>query len=491
MRFREIHRPGTLFPTQLIINSLNGLRALAATLILGLAPCLAADSNWYLQGRLQAGLFLDSIYTDPYLRAARTPVFGKDGSNNPDADNTCIPRDLDDDGEVIDCRPLYGDYPVFSGTFSGSRLRVGHRRANHDIFVEGILEGDRSNPYQPSIYRAWADYKDVGLGYGWSTFGDFQQDFYPQFVDYNGPVGVPYKRQFLLRLRFGRDYYLAFEEPKNEVYRGFGLTGTTPASSRNSDTVYNSPKVHRVTLQGGQIRRYEIDRQLRTRGVLPDLVFTYYRKRDRNSWFISTILRYVRLDNNAPLFFEEDAGLEQLRRDAADDSAISGALGEELRLNDDISNGMDLIAPGFHLGRRWSFLTASAIQLAYIYNGGSYLRDNPNPSYLVVPNNIIRCEADTYDLVPINTHSYVFGVDFGPRFNLLLGGTLTENDQEIWMGGGATSSLHSLHFNYLQQVQEGLDFVYEIGYLYHETFNGRNNANYPRVRMQYGVSYSF
>lgn len=476
-----------------MIKSLAWARHLAPALILGLwTPLLAADAAWYLQGHLQASVFVDSIYTDPYLRAERTPVFGEDGSNNPDADNTCIPRSLNDDGDVVECRALYSDAPVFSGTFSGSRLRVGHRHEQHDIFVEGILDGDRQDPYRPNLYRAWLDYRNLGLGYGWSTFGDFQQDFYPQFIDYNGPIGLPYKRQFLLRVKLGRDYYLGFEEPKNQVYRGFGLTGTAPASAKNSDTVHNSPKLYKVTLEDGEIRRYEIERRLRTRGVLPDLVFTYYRKRDRSSWFLSTILRYVRLDNNAPLFFEEDAGLEQLRRDAGDAVAVTNALDEELQLNDDLSNGMDLVAPGFHLGGRWSLRTASAIQLAYIYNGGSYLRDNPNPAYLVVPNKLSRfCNAEDYALVAINTHSYVAGVDFGPRFNMLLSGTLTENEHEIWMGGGATASLHSLHFNYLQQVRDKINFIYEIGYLYHATFNGRDNANYPRFRMQYGVSYSF
>ncbi len=455
----------------------------------------ASEDDWYVSGQLQVGVFADSIYADPYLRAARTPVFGDYGGGDPDADNTCIPTDLDEDGNVLNCRPLLSDTPVFGGTLSGSRVRIGHRGEHHDVFAEGIMEGDREDPFVPRLYRLWAEYKSVSFGYGWSTFTDFQQDFYPHFIEYNGPVGVPYKRQFLIRLRLGEDYYLGFEEANNPVYRGFGLTDTenVPADNLNSHTVFTDPRVHVVDLNGEDKRIYKVGRRLRTRGVLPDFVFTYYRKRPDQDWFVSLVMRYVRLDNNAPLLFEEDEGLLQLRSDADDGGSTVPvpALKEELALNEALSGGLSVLSPGFHLGGRWHFLRDSAIQLAYIYNGGTYLRDNPNPSYIVVPTKVFQRGATDYKLAEVTSHSYVFGADFGKRYNLILSGTLTDEEHELALGGGATKSLHSLHFNYLHEVREGLNFIYEIGYLYHETFNGRNNAEYPRLRMQYGLVYHF
>lgn len=442
--------------------------------------------EWQFKGFLQAGLSADSTYADPYILARRSPVFGEDGSGQPSSDTSCIPRFLFDDGSGVEsCRDLRFDTPVYSGSLSGSSFSLNRHWDESKLLLEAGFYSF-ANPYSPEISRLWFTKNIYSLGYGWSSFMGSEQELMPSTVDYGGPVGYAHIRQFGVRLQLNPILSFALEEPQSEVYLGL----------RDYSDNRNSASILKPRLLLKEDGNYEVDRRLRKRAVVPDAIFSYYDKGSFGYYSASLLLQYVRLDNNAPLFLEQDAGLLQLIEDAnSNDEDAVRLLDRTLQLNDALSGGLDTTNLGVRLGMEVPWRAARWIKLSYIYNGGHYLRDNPNPSHIVVVN-IPECytisEADCeYTLVNIVSHSYTIDFDFANHWNGLLSGTFTEDEYAAALGGAGTSSLHSVHINRRQALTAGISAAYELAYLYHETFNGRNNADYPRLRFQYALYYSF
>ena len=312
-------------------------------------------------------------------------------------------------------------------------------------------------------------------------------------VDYGGPVGSSYLRQFGVRLKLNSLLTLSLEEPQSEVLLGLidFPDQHNSESVRNPRLLLSDPEI-----SVGEPESYRVDRKLRKREVLPDLIFNYYNEGRQGSYFAALLLQFVRLDRNAPLFLDQDAGLLALIEDAnKNDAAAVDLLDEELRLNDDLAGGLSATNLAVRIGTERPLGQERRILLSYIYNGGHYLRDNPNPAHIVAVDDP-RCaavpEVDcAYELVNVISHSYMIGLDFANDWNWLLSGTFTEDEFVPALGGASTKSLHSMHLNYRQALNESIGTTYEFAYLYHRTFNGRNNANHPRLRFQYALYYYF
>ncbi len=450
--------------------------------------------DWYLDGELKAAIFIDTVHNDPTIRASRTEVFGDDGSNLQEqgSDNSKIPTKLDDDGNIATSRPLATDTPEFGGTITGSRLAIGNRGANHNVLIEGGFFSNDS-PYTPQLHRLWAEYGTVGIGLGWSTFMDFKGYNYPRTFDYTGPVGAAYARQIALRFRLSDNWYFGLEEPQDSAYLGFNFD-----SSHNEDSVYNKRQIQ-TTDVNDVTRIYEVDNKLRTRHFLPNLIFTYYGQGNRDgkhiNFFSSILLQRVELDDNSPLFLESDEGLTRLIEDtrAIDGNDAITAVERELQLNDDLSGGLGAYNTALHLGVNGAMRRGSnnKFNLAYIYNGGRYLRDNPNPAHIVVSKDIKCNSSCDYKLVNIISHSYLMDFTFREKIGLIFSGTVTDNEYGTRLGGAATKQVHGTYLNFYQEVSKGLNSVYELGYSYRQAFNTRSNSEYPRLRFSYGISYSF
>ena len=447
--------------------------------------------NWYLDGELKAAIFIDTVHNDPTTRASRTEVFGDDGSNllEQGSDNSRIPISLDDDGNVETSRPIATDTPEFGGTITGSRLALGNRGANHNVLIEGGFFSN-DNPYTPQLHRLWAEYGIMGIGLGWSTFMDFKGNNYPRTFDYTGPAGTAYARQVALRVRLSDSWYFGLEDPRDEIWLGLNNLAT----SHNSDNIYNKRQIQ-TTDENKVTRIYEVDNKLRTRHFLPNLIFTYYEEGKHINFFSSILLQHVELDDNSPLFLESDEGLTRLIEDtrAIDGVDAITAVERELRLNDDLSGGLGTFNTALHLGVNGAMRRGSnnKFNLAYIYNGGRYLRDNPNPAHVAVYKDVNCGSGCGYKLANIISHSYLMDFTFREKFGLIFSGTVTDNEYGTRLGGAATKQVHGAYFNYYQTISKGFNSVYEIGYSYRQAFNTRSNAAYPRLRFSYGISYSF
>ena len=446
--------------------------------------------NWYLDGELKAAIFIDTVHNDPTIRASRTEVFGDDGSNIKEqgSDNSRIPTDLKDDGTIAASRPIATDTPEFGGTITGSRLTLGNRGANYNVLIEGGFFSN-DDPYTPQLHRLWAEYGTVGIGLGWSTFMDFKGDNYPRTFDYTGPVGAAYARQIALRVRLSDSWYFGLEDPQDVAYLGFNY-----GSSHNEDSIFDKRRISADALAAsGDIRTYEVDRKLRTRHFIPNLIFTYYGQGKHVNFFSSILLQRVELDDNSPLFLESDEGLTRLIDDSFDRVVNSSSIKRELQLNDGLSGGLGTFNAALHLGVNGAMRRGSnnKFNLAYIYNGGRYLRDNPNPAHVAVYKDI-DCGSDCgYKLVNIVSHSYLMDFTFREKIGLIFSGTVTDNEYGTRLGGAATKQVHNAYFNYYQTISKGLNSVYEIGYSYRQAFNTRSNSAYPRLRFSYGINYSF
>ena len=447
--------------------------------------------NWYLDGELKAGIFIDTVHNDPTIRASRTEVFGEDGSNSKEqgSDNSRIPTKLDKSGEIETSRPIAVDTPEFGGTITGSRLAIGNRGANYNVLIEGGFFSN-DDPYTPQLHRLWAEYGAVGIGFGWSTFMDFKGNNYPRTFDYTGPVGTAYARQIALRVRLSDSWYFGLEDPQDTAYLGFNFD-----NSHNEDSILDKRRINAdVPLASdNDTRTYEVDNKLRTRHFFPNLIFTYYGQGKRINFFSSILLQRVELDDNSPLFLESDAGLTRLIDDARDDIIDPSSVSEELQLNDDLSGGLGTFNTALHLGVNGAMRRGSnnKFNLAYIYNGGRYLRDNPNPAHIVVSKDISCRENCGYKLVNIVSHSYLMDFTFREKIGLIFSGTVTDNEYGTRLGGAATKQVHNAYFNYYQTISKGFNSVYEIGYSYRQAFNTRSNSAYPRLRFSYGINYSF
>ena len=450
--------------------------------------------NWYLDGELKAAIFIDTVHNDPTIRASRTEVFGDDGSNIKEqgSDNSRIPTDLDDDGNIETSRPIATDTPEFGGTITGSRLTLGNRGANHNVLIEGGFFSN-DNPYTPQLYRLWAEYGIMGIGLGWSTFMDFKGDNYPRTFDYTGPVGAAYARQIALRVRLSDSWYFGLEEPQDAAYLGFNNV-----NSYNEKSIFDKRRINAdASLAAhGDDRTYEVDNKLRTRHFFPNLIFTYYGQGKHINFFSSILLQRVELDDNSPLFLESDEGLTRLIDDTRTNVVESSSVDNELQLNDDLSGGLGTFNAALHLGVNGAMRRGSSnkFNLAYIYNGGRYLRDNPNPAHIVVSKDIScnrNIESCDYELVNIISHSYLMDFTFREKIGLIFSGTVTDNDYGTRLGGAATKQVHGTYLNFYQEVSKGLNSVYEIGYSYRQAFNTRSSSEYPRLRLSYGLNYSF
>ncbi len=461
--------------------------------------------NWYLRGDLRAGILLDTVHNDASFSVARTEVFGDDGSNRPEegSDNSRIPTDLDynsDTPGVIASRDLADDLPELGFTLLGSRLAIGTEGPNYQVVFElGLTNLD--NPYALDIHRLWLEYGSVGIGLGWSTFMDFKKDerdgsaggYSPYSFDYVGLPGFAYQRQLALRFQLSPKWYLGLEQSQDLVYRGYdghiNTQNSDFAGGQEDLRVSSSNNVSRYT--------YDVSRQLRDRHFLPNLVFTYYGTGDKHNVFASLLLQHIKLDNNSPLLLESDPGYAQLIEDAdrIRDSEILRELDKQLGINDDLSGGLASLNFALNLGLAGPMGRNgnNGYNLAYIYNGGRYLRDNPNPSHLVVKkDNLCLVDCD-YKLVNVVSHSYLVDFRFREKVGLAFSGTVTDDDYGIELGGAATKQVHSTYFNYRKPFAsvKGLSSVYELGYSYRQTFNTRHNSAQPRIRFSYGIGYSF
>lgn len=463
--------------------------------------------NWYLRGDIRANILIDSVHNDAGFSVARTEVFGDDGSENDEenSDNSRIPRSLDltNNGVVESSRAIGNDVPELGFSLLGSRLAVGTGGGEEDnyqvLFELGIT--DPANPYALQLHRLWLEYGLVGIGLGWSTFMDFKKDerdsatagysYFPDTVDYIGVPGFAYQRQLALRIQLSPQWYLGLEEPQNLVYLGHEHSNT------NNDDIASAPENLRVSTSSNGNNVYEISRRLRTRHLLPDLIFTYYGSGKKNNVFASFLLQHVKLDNNSPLLLESDSGYKSLISDAEGtrDLDILGELDRQLGINDDLSGGMENYNLAMNLGINGPMGRNSNnhYNLAYIYNGGRYLRDNPNPSHLVVKKDFLCLVDCNYKLVNVVSHAYLMDFSFGKRTGLIFSGIVTDDAYGIDLGGAATKQVHTTYFNYRQPFAQvaGLTSNYEVGYSYRQTFNTRHNSKYPRIRFSYGIGYKF
>ena len=442
-------------------------------------------NDWRLKGFLQTNLFADTIYKDPYVQAHRTPVFGDDGSRAVDADNSCVPTGfIAGSAEIEECRDLYLDGPEFHGGIAGSRLSLSQEREKNRAMLEvGFFSF--TDPYSPQLSQLWLERGTTRIGYDGTAF---MSSYSPMTLDYGGAVGGAYKRQTGVRMQLTPKLSLAFEESQNEIYLGL----LNYAGHHNHEAVISSLRL--ITADDAT---YQVNNRLRERATAPDIIMSYHKEGARRDLFASLLLQYVRLDNNAPLFLDEDPGLLQLIDDAAisGKTAIMDALDRELRLNDDLSGGMYTFDLGLHLGLNLPVKSKHNMHLAYIRNGGNYLRDNPNPAHIVIPNAYncrSRMDVDCeYRIVNIMTHSYLLDLRLAGGLGWILSGTITDDEYANYLGGSSTENLHSMHINYRQRLAGEISAAYELGYLYHATFNGRDNANYPRIRFQYALYYEF
>ena len=488
----------TIIPLLIINLSRSSAIVIVLLLILALPTITLADNHqgddssvlsasnlgdWYLDGELKAAIFIDTVHNDPTIRASRTEVFGDDGNNFPEqgSDNSRIPTKLETGGNIETSRPIATDTPEFGGTITGSRLALGNRGANHNVLIEGGFFSNDS-PYTPQLHRLWAEYDTVGIGLGWSTFMDFKGNNYPRTFDYTGPVGAAYARQIVLRVRLSDSWYLGVEEPQDAAYLGFNVD-----NSHNEDSIFDKRRI------SADARIYAVDNKLRTRHFFPNLIFTYYGEGKHINFFSSILLQRVELDDNSPLFLESDEGLTRLIDDTRANVVNSSSLGGELQRNDDLSGGLGTFNAALHLGVNGAMRRGSSnrFNLAYIYNGGRYLRDNPNPAHVVVYKDIICRSSCGYKLVNIISHSYLMDFTFREKIGLIFSGTVTDNEYGTRLGGAATKQVHGTYLNFYQEVSKGLNSVYELGYSYRQAFNTRSNSEYPRLRFSYGISYSF
>lgn len=451
------------------------------------------SGSWYMGGELRAGILSDTVHNDPTTTVSRTEVFGDDGNNNNEegSDNTQIPIDLSDSGPIVSSRPLSYDTPEFGTTITGSLIRVGKQGNNYNALLEiGFLSNEQ--PYSPQLHRLWSEYGIVGIGLGWSTFMDFKGDNYPHTFDYTGPPGSAYARQLGVRVRVAPKWYLGIEEANEDVYLGLNHL-----NSNNQDNILDKQRISASTEQG-EIRTYEVGRELRTRSFIPDLILTYYGEGRKRNLFLSLLLQNIKLDTNSPLFLESDPGLTQIIEDARQRLGlpIIKEVDNQLHLNNDLSGGIQTINAALHLGINGRVARAENTKytFSYIYNGGRYLRDNPSPSYIAITD--IGClSSDStsckYSLANIISHSYLLDFNFRNNYGLIFSGTVTDNSYGVRLGGAATKQVHTIHFNHYKKFADGFSIVNEIGYIYHQTFNTRNNAAYPRFRYAYGINYSF
>ena len=491
--FRRLKPPvliGALVRTLLVPPLLASVAVLAQT------PeqiRFGTDDIWYLQGEIKPVLILDTHHNDPNIQARRTEVFGDDGRNDPaqGTDNSCIPSNLNNaDGTVADCNKIGLDLPVFGGTILGSRTAIGVQGDDFDAFLE-LAFANPLAPYDLSLHRIWSEYRGVGLGLGWSGFMDFKKDerngefgFFPYTLDYPAPPSVAHNRHFVLRTRLGNNWYLSLEEGNYDIYLGYPFLNTN-----NGEDIYAKDRLA-LTDSQNNVRTYDITRSLISRDTIPDIIFTYYGK----SVFFSLLMQYVTLDTNSPVPLREDEGLNQLLRDATNNAggAVLTEIDKRLNLISDI-RGMSKFNLGLNLGFAGPMGRNSVYRLAYIYNGGRYLSDNPNPSHLVVSKNLGCTDSCDYELVNIATHSYLVNFNFNQRYNLIFSGSVTADDYGIQLGGAATKQIHTTYFNYQQPFNRlsNLKSVYEITYSYRQTFNTRHNSSYPRFRFGYGLVYTF
>ncbi|MCH9666084.1 MAG: hypothetical protein K0U41_09625 [Gammaproteobacteria bacterium] len=459
--------------------------------------------NWYLRGDLRAAILLDTVHNDASFSVARTEVFGDDGSDSPreNSDNRRIPTDLDNEG-VTSSRDLAGDLPELGFTLLGSRIALGTEGPNYKVVFElGLINPE--NPYALDIHRLWLEYGSVGIGLGWSTFMDFKKDerdgsaggYSPYSFDYIGLPGFAYQRQLALRFQLSPKWYLGLEQPQDLVYRGYDH-GDNGGDTKNDDFAGGQEDLI-VPTSGDSYNVYKVSRQLRDRHFLPNLVFTYYGADNKHNVFASLLLQHIKLDNNAPLLLESDPGYAQLIADAegTGNLEIRRKLDEQLGINDDLSGGLDSLNFALNLGLAGPMGRNgnNGYNLAYIYNGGRYLRDNPNPSHLVVKkNNLCLVDCD-YKLVNVASHSYLVDFRFSKNIGLAFSGTVTDDDYGIELGGAATKQVHSTYFNYRKPFAsvKGLSSVYELAHSYRQTFNTRHNSAYPRIRFSYGIGYNF
>lgn len=459
--------------------------------------------NWYLRGNLQANIFIDTVHNDAGLSVARTEVFGDDGSNSPEqgSDNSEIPIALDAIGIVEDSRPIGLDVPELGFSLLGSRLSLGTEGDNYKaVFEFGLINPD--DPYNLELHRLWFEYALASIGLGWSTFMDFKKDekganadgysYFPDTVDYIGPPGFAYERQLAMRFKLSPTWYLGIEEAKDEAYLGYDNFNT-----HNDDFAGGTNNLV-VTTSTDSFRTYEINRRLRTRHLLPNVIFTYYGTGKKENIFASFLLQTIKLDNNAPLLLDSDEGYKQLIADAEGTRGNAGVVRElnnQLGLNDDLSGGLETYNLAMNLGINGAMgrNDGNRYNLAYIYNGGRYLRDNPNPNHLVIKRDR-ECLANcNYQLVNIISHSYLMDFRFGQGMSLVLSGTVTDDTNGIELGGAATKQVHSTYATYKRDFRaiDGLTSNYEMGYSYRQTFNTRNNSAYPRIRFSYGIGYKF
>lgn len=465
--------------------------------------------SWYLRGELRANLLIDTVHNDAGFSVARTEVFGDDGSKNPqqNSDNSRIPIDLDlaNGGIVASSRALVTDVPELGFSLLGSRITLGTEGEDYKVLFElGVT--NPNDPYALELHRLWLEYGRVGIGLGWSTFMDFKKDeratrsagssYFPDTVDYIGPPGFAYERQLALRVRMSPKWYLGLEEPRDLVYRGHER-----ADTNNDDFAAAAENLVVRTSSNNSTNHYvyEVTRRLRTRHLLPNLIFTYYGSGDKSNIFASFLLQQIKLDNNSPLLLESDSGYQSLIDDSLriGEEKILEELDRQLGINDDLKGGLQSFNLAMNLGINGPMGLNNNYNLAYIYNGGRYLRDNPNPSHLIVKKDI-RCQNNCkYELVNIVSHSYLMDFRFnkraGKRVGLIFSGTVTDNDYGIALGGAATKQVHTTYVTYHKPFAKvvGLSSNYEVGYSYRQSFNTRNNSKYPRLRFSYGLGYKF